>query len=100
MLKIEEQRHRILRLEEETNEMQKKEDLQKQEQLRSSPKNSPRRIARSAKLWEDRLVTLTQSLSNIQSTNAKLQETINSRRLERHLLVNFMKFQINSTLLA
>ena len=50
-------------------------------------------LARSAKLWEDRLVTLTQSLSNIQSTNAKLQETINSRRLERHLLVNFMKKQ-------
>ena len=93
MLKIEEQRQRLLRLEEKTVEMTQKEETQKRENLQVSPKHSPRSVARRVKAQEDRLVMLTQALSNIHSTNAQLQQTINSRRLERHLLVKFVNKQ-------
>ena len=93
MLKIEEEKQCIDRLERDLEDLEKKEEdnVKKILQERLSAKESPKTIRRREKAIEDRLVIDIQNLNNLFSTNTMLQNQVNDYRQERMKLVSFIK---------
>ena len=91
MLKIEEEKQKIDRIEFEINEVNKREEERLKALLRNrkSTNESPKASKRKEQATEDRLVVDIQNLNNLFSTNTNLQEKINTYRQERMKLKSF-----------
>ena len=91
MLKIEEEKQKIDRIEFEINEVNKREEDRLKAKLRNrkSANESPKASKRKEQATEDRLVVDIQNLNNLFSTNTHLQEKINTYRQERMKLNSF-----------
>ena len=91
MLKIEEEKQKIDRIEFEINEVVKREEERVKALLRNrkSVNESPKASKRKEQAVEDRLVVDIQNLNNLFSTNTNLQEKINAYRQERMKLKLF-----------
>eukprot|EP00944_MAST-04C_sp_MAST-4C-sp1_P006831 g6831.t1 len=91
MLKIEEEKQKIDRIEFEINEVAKREEERVKALLRNrkSVNESPKASKRKEQAVEDRLVVDIQNLNNLFSTNTNLQEKINAYRQERMKLKLF-----------